>query len=289
MPKIAANGIELYYEQHGEPSNDALLLIHGLGAQITGWPPYFVQGLVDEGFFVTAYDNRDVGYSTSFSEHGMPDLEKMITREHTAPYLISDMAADAAGLVRALNLGPVHVVGVSMGGMIAQQFAIDHPGLTRSLTSIMSTPDPASAGQPTPEALAVLTMPRSENFDDFIIEEIESWRVTGGSGYPVDEIFIREQARAAWDRGRDPEGPARHLAAVVQSPDRRPGLRSVTVPSLVVHGLDDPLVTPSGGDATADALTTAKHVTFPGMGHSLPKELVGQIVAEIGAVARSAA
>ena len=288
MPKVLINDIEIYYEQRGDPNDPALLHIAGLGAQITGWQAGFLQRLVDAGFYVTIFDNRDVGYSSWLTHHGVPDSEKILSGEDQATYLISDMADDAAGLVRELRLGPVHVVGVSMGGMIAQQFAIDHAEVTKSLTSIMSSPAPMVVGQPTPEALASLVATRSEEFEAFMIEEIHSWRVTSGSKFPIDEIWIREQAEVAWRRGRNPEGVARHLAAVVQSPDRRPGLTNVTVPSLVLHGEEDPLVSPSGGEATAKALPNVTHVTYPGWGHSVPSEMWDEITREIVGVAKQA-
>lgn len=286
MPTIAANGIELYYEQTGSPEDPALLLVGGLGQQITGWPAPFIDQLAAAGFFVTAYDNRDVGYSTWFTKAGLPDSAAVLAGTETAPYLIADMAADAAGLVEALGLGPVHVVGVSMGGMIAQQFAIDFPQLTRSLTSIMSTPAPMEVGQPTPEALEVLTKPRSDDFEEFMVEEIASWKVTAGGKYPLDEEWIRESAAASWKRGRNPDGVARQLAAVVSSPDRRPALAGVTAPTLVLHGLADTLVTPGGGEATAAAVPGARYVTFEGVGHSLPEPLWPEVIAEIVAVSQ---
>ena len=286
MPTTSANGLEVYYEQYGDPVDPALLLISGLGAQITGWPTALLERLASAGFFVTVYDNRDVGLSSWLTAAGVPDTEGIITGAVAAPYLLSDMAADGAGLVVALDLGPVHVVGVSMGGMIAQQFAIDFPTLTRTLTSIMSTPDINDVGQPTPAALEMLTRERSEDFEEFMVQEIDAWRLTAGAGYPLDEQWVREQAASAWARGRNPDGVARHLAAIVQSPDRRAGLATLNVPALVLHGLDDPLVTPSGGAATAAALADARYVTFPGMGHSLPEPLWDSVVAEIVAVSQ---
>lgn len=288
MPKVAANGLELYYEQFGTPSDPALLLIGGLGQQITGWPAGFIQTLVDRGFFVTAYDNRDVGLSTWLNHHGPVDSAAILGGAARAPYLVADMAADGAGLVRALGLGPVHVVGVSMGGMIAQQFAIDFPELTRSLTSIMSTPAPMEVGQPSEAALAALTKARSDDFEEFMAEELESWRLTAGSKYPLDESWIRDSCAAAWARGRNPDGVARQLAGIVQSPDRRPGLGSVTAPTLVVHGDEDPLVTPSGGEATAAAVPGARYVVLAGVGHALPTEVWDDLADEIVAVSRRA-
>jgi pimeloyl-ACP methyl ester carboxylesterase len=288
MPKTTANGVEIYFEQFGSPSDPALLLVGGLGQQITGWPTQFLDRLASAKFFVTAYDNRDVGYSTWFDDAGLPDSTAIVAGTEAAPYLLGDMAADAAGVVESLELGPVHVVGVSMGGMIAQQFAIDFPALTRSLTSIMSTPAAMVVGQPTPEALAVLTQPRSDDFEQFVVEEIAAWEVTAGTTYPLDEEWIRESAAASWKRGRNPDGVARQLAAILQSPDRRPALADVTVPTLVVHGLSDTLVTPGGGEATAQAVTGSKYVTYEGMGHSLPEPLWDALIGEVVEVSQRA-
>ena len=288
MPTCLANGLEIYYEQVGDPSRPPLLLISGLGAQVTGWHEHFLLRMADAGFYVTVYDNRDVGYSSWLDHLGVPETASIMTGESVAPYFLSDMAADGAALVSSLELGPVHVVGVSMGGMIAQQFAIDFPELTKSLTSIMSTPHSNDVGQPTPEALAMLTRSRSEDFEEFMVEEIESWRLTAGEFYPLDESWIRDSAKSSWTRGQNPAGVMRHLAAIVQSPDRRPMLANVVVPSLVLHGLADPLVTPSGGEATAAALPNGTYVTYPHMGHSLPEPLWDDVIGEIVGVSQRA-
>lgn len=285
MPTTSANGIEIYYEQYGDPNGKPLLLICGLGAHVTSWPQGFLDTLVAAGFFVTSHDNRDVGLSTHLDHHGEPDAGAILFGEKEPPYRIADFAADSAALLRVLGLGPVHVVGVSMGGMIAQQFAIDYPELTLTLTSIMSTPAPLEVGQPTPEASAMLTRPRSEDLEQFLVEEVENWRLTAGSGYELDEEWVRQQAIVARGRNRNPIGVVRHLTAIVASPDRRPGLANVTVPALVLHGADDPLVTPSGGEATMAALPNAKHVVYPGMGHSLPAPLWSDVVGEISLLA----
>ncbi len=286
VPTVAANGVEIYYEQVGSPTSAPLLLISGLGAQMSSWQEGFLARLANAGFWVTIYDNRDVGLSTWLDDLGVPDTAGILAGTTPAPYLLSDMANDGAALVRALELGPVHVVGVSMGGMIAQQFAIDHPDLTRSLTSIMSTPAANVVGQPTPEALTTLVQPRSEEFEEFMVEEYAAWRLTAGSRYPLDEEWIRQQAADAWSRGRNADGVARQLAAVVASPDRRPLLASVTAPALVIHGLEDPLVTPSGGEATAAALANATYVTYEGVGHYLPAEIWDDVISQIVTVSQ---
>jgi pimeloyl-ACP methyl ester carboxylesterase len=280
MPTVAANNLSLYYEQVGDPTNPPLLFIAGLGAQIVSWPAAFVQQLADAGFFVTIYDNRDVGLSTHLDDLGAPDAGEVLFGIAPPPYTIGDMAADAAALVRALDLGQVHVVGVSMGGMIAQQFAIDYPELTRTLTSIMSTPAPLEVGTPTPECQAMLLAPRSEDLDTFLEEEVRNWQFTSGT-YGVDEAWVREQAIRSRERANHPVGVFRHLCAALASPDRRPGLAGVAVPTLVIHGTADPLMTPSGGDATADAVPGAHLVTYEGMGHSFPLPLWDSIIGDI--------
>jgi pimeloyl-ACP methyl ester carboxylesterase len=282
MPTTAANGLEIYYEQVGSPADPPLLFIAGLGAQLVSWPERFVHQLAEAGFFVTVYDNRDVGLSTHLDHFGQPDAGEVLFGLTPPPYLIADMAADGAALVRALGLGPVHVVGVSMGGMIAQQFAIDFPELTSTLTSVMSTPAPMEVGTPTPECQAMLLRPRSDDLATFLEEEVQNWTFTGGT-YGVDETWVRAQAIAARERAHHPEGVYRHLLAAMGSPDRRPGLAGVRVPTLVLHGTDDPLMTPSGGAATADAVAGASYVTYPGMGHSFPEPLWTAIIDEIAA------
>ena len=284
MSTVRVNGIEVYYEQVGTPGDQPLLLISGLGAQIVGWNRDFLEALASRRFWVTVYDNCDVGESTWFDHVGAIDPGRILTYEESAPYLLSDMAADGAELVRELGLGRVDVVGVSMGGMIAQQFAIDHADLTRSLTSIMSSPDIASSGQPTAEAAASMMSPRSDDLETYLDQEAASWTLTAGSKYPLDEQWVRAQARAAWERGRNPDGVLRHMAAVVQSPDRRAGLAEISVPSLVIHGDEDPLVTPSGGEATAAAIPGARYVVLRGVGHSLPREVWDEVFDEIEAV-----
>ncbi len=288
MPIAEANGLEIYYEQIGESSAPNLLLISGFGAQVTGWNPRFLQRLADGGFRVTIFDNRDVGKTTYFDEVGIPDMEKVINFVDVAPYHLSDMAADAARLCFALEINPAHIVGVSMGGMIAQEVAINFPEVTKSLTSIMSTPHYLSVGTATDEVIANQMEPRSEDFEQFMIEELASWRLTGGSRYAIDEAEVRRQADAAWKRGRHVDGITRQTAAMLQSPDRTTGLRQLDVPSLVIHGTEDTLVTFAGGQATADALTDSKFVAYDGMGHNLPEALWDDIVGEIAALSQRA-
>lgn len=286
MPTAEANGIEIYYEQIGDPSNPNLLLVSGFSAQVTGWSPRFLERLCGAGFFVTIFDNRDMGKTTYFDDRGLPNIQDVLSFEELAPYHLSDMSADAARLCFALEIDPVHVVGVSMGGMIAQEMAINFPEVMRSLTSVMSTPHYLTVGTASDEVIRSQMQPRSEEFEAFMVEELASWRLTGGSRYALDEVEVRRQAEAAWQRGRHPEGVLRQTAAMLQSPDRTMGLRYIDIPTVVIHGTEDTLITLAGGEATAAAIPKAKLVTYEGMGHNLPEELWDEIIGEIVEVSR---
>ena len=293
MPSVIANGITLEYETAGELSNPPLLLIMGLGAQLIAWDDAFVAELAQRGFFVIRYDNRDVGLSTWFDEAGVPDIgELMVARQSggspKAPYLLADMAADASGLLDALGIASAHVLGVSMGGMIAQSFAIAHPAKLRSLISIMSTTGDPSVGNPHPDAMAALMAPPPANRDEALEASVKAWSVFGSPGYEFDEKRIRDNAARAYDRAFHPEGIARQLAAVIASPDRTGQLRSVKAPTLVIHGEADPLVDPSGGKATAAAVPGASLWLVPGMGHDLPPALFSEIADRVASHSRGA-
>jgi len=284
VPRTAANGVELTFETRGDPAGPTLLAIHGLGAQMTDWRPGVVEGFVDQGYRVVTFDNRDVGESTWFDDAGEPDLGALIADpSHPVPYLIADMAADAVGLLDALGVARAHVLGVSMGGMIAQQLVIDHPGRAVSLTSIMSTPNPRT-GTPTPEASASLLVEPAEGREAVIEQSVAGFRVIASPGFPFDEAGLRHRAAVHYDRGHHPAGAARQLAAVLASPDRTGGLRGVTVPTLVVHGAQDPLVTLPGGEATAAAVPGADLWVVEGMGHDLPAEVLPELAARQGAL-----
>ncbi|GII28906.1 alpha/beta fold hydrolase [Planotetraspora mira] len=266
-----ANGIEICYETFGEPGGRPLLLVMGLGMQMIGWDEDFIGLLVDNGHHVVRFDNRDVGLSSHMPE--APDLMAALGGDTSgAGYLLADMADDAAGLLDVLGWASAHVVGASMGGMIAQSLAIRHPGRVRTLTSIMSTTGPG-VGQPTEAAMAALLTPPSPNREAAAERALASWRVIGSPGYAMDTERVARVARESYDRAYDPQGVARQLTAILASPDRAEGLRGLTIPALVIHGEDDPLVTPPGGAATADAIPGAKLLTFPGMGHDMPREL----------------
>jgi pimeloyl-ACP methyl ester carboxylesterase len=273
VPQANVNGIEIEYVAEGDPSDPPLLLVMGLGAQLTTWPDGFVDALRQRGFYVIRFDNRDSGLSTKFD--GLPDIAALFTATDlsSVSYRIEDMADDAAGLLAALEITKAHVVGASMGGMITQALVINHPQLFLSATSIMSTTGDRAVGAPTGEALTALLRPVATIRDEAIQASVDGSLVIGSPGYPTDEGILRERAAAAYDRSYCPEGTVRQLGAILGSPDRTAGLRGVDMPFLVVHGEADPLVTPSGGDATAAAVPGAKLLTFPGMGHDLPEAL----------------
>ena len=276
MPTAPVNGIDIEYVTEGDPSDPALLLVMGLGAQLIAWPQGFVDGMRDRGFFVIRFDNRDCGLSTKFE--GLPEFTSLFMGDPTtAPYRVEDMADDAAALLAGLGIGPAHVVGASMGGMITQALVIHHPDRFLSACSIMSTTGDRSVGAPTGEAMTALLRPVATSREEAIAASVEGSRVIGSPGYPVDEAVLRERAGAAYDRAYCPEGTARQLAAVLASPDRTEGLRGVRLPFLVLHGEADPLVTLSGGQATAAAVPGSMLITYPGMGHDLPEALWGSV------------
>jgi pimeloyl-ACP methyl ester carboxylesterase len=277
MPTAHVNGIDLEYETKGDPSNPALLLVMGLGAQLTAWPEGFVDQLAGRGFFVIMYDNRDVGLSTKFE--GLPDLTALFTGDGaSAPYLIEDMSDDAAALLAELGIDQAHVVGASMGGMITQALVINHAKHFLSACSIMSTTGDRNVGAPTGEAMTALLRPVATSREEAIAASLAGSLVIGSPGYPTPEDVVKARAAAAYDRCYNPEGTVRQLAAILASPDRTEGLHGVKLPFLVIHGEADPLVTPSGGDATAAAVPGAKLITVPGMAHDLPDELWGMII-----------
>ena len=285
--RVTVGRIELAYETFGDTGAPPMLLIAGLATQMLGWDERFCMRLADNGFRVIRFDNRDVGRSTHLEHAGTPDIMGLLRgRKRPAPYTLMDMADDTAGLLDALALESAHVVGMSMGGMIAQQLAISHPHRVRTLTSIMSTPS-RRAGKARREAQRVLLLPAATDQDAAAARALRVYRVIGSPGYPLDERRVADVARYSFARGNDPAGVARQYAAILVSPDRSPGLRKLKAPTLVLHGRDDPLVQVDGGRATANAVRQGRLVVFPGMGHDLPEQLWPQLVDEIVAHAES--
>jgi pimeloyl-ACP methyl ester carboxylesterase len=245
----------------------------------------FCELRASRGIFVVRYDNRDVGLSTYFDHLPPPDLGALVGGDRsTAPYLLADLADDAVGLFDALGIGKAHVVGASMGGMIVQQLAIDHPDRLLSVTSIMSTTGDRAVGQAEPWALAMLTRPPATTREQALADSVEGYRRLGSPGYPDDDAFLLAKATLHFDRARHPAGTLRHAAAVVASGDRTAGLHEVRLPALVIHGDADPLIDVSGGKATAAAIPGAELVVLPGMGHNLPRAVWPEVVNAIGRV-----
>ncbi len=274
--------VELAYETFGAAGDPPLVLVMGLATQMLGWPDEFCQALADGGFHVVRFDNRDIGLSTHLDEAGAPDLSPLFTGQPitSAPYVLADMADDTVRLLDAVGLGRVHLVGASMGGMIAQEVALRHPERLLSLTSIMSTTAP-HVGPPTLAASAVLFSPPATTESEAAERAITVYRVIGSPGHPLDEVALAARAQESFRRANDPAGVARQLAAIHASGDRTERLRSLDVPTLVLHGDDDPLVQVEGGRATAAAVPGARLVTWPGMGHDLPRGMWPPLIGEI--------
>lgn len=284
-----ATGMEIAYETAGDRSDPPLLLVMGLGFQLLHWDEEFVAGLVRRGFFVIRYDNRDAGLSTHLHDAPPPDLMAAIGGDlSSASYSLFDLADDAVGLLDALDVDSAHVVGLSMGGMIAQEIALRHPDRTRSLTSIMSTTGNAAVGAATQEALSMFLRPPATNRDQAAELALEAWRVWRSPAYERDEEFIRDRARRAYDRAYDPVGVARQMLAIAAGGDRTDRLAGLQVPTLVLHGDADTLVDISGGRATAQAVPNAELVVLEGMGHDLPPGVWDRVGDAIAALARRA-
>ncbi len=291
MPQIAANGIEIFYDVHGSPSDPAILLIMGLSAQMTSWDDSFVGELASRGFHVIRFDNRDIGLSTYFDAAGIPDMAAAFAAGTIPPpaYTLSDMASDGAGLLDALGISGAHIVGASMGGMIAQTFAIEHPDKCLTLTSIFSTTGNRGVGQAHPgvaEALFFATPPATR--EEAIEAGVVGSKLISSPGYPPSEEVVRERTGASYDRAYHPAGVVRQLLAILAQPDRTEALHDVSVPTLVIHGDSDPLVDNSGGVATAEAVPGAELWLVPGMAHDLPSELHGELAERIAANCRRA-
>ena len=271
-------GITLCYETFGDPGDPPVLLVMGLGMQLLGWDARFCAMLAERGFHVVRFDNRDAGLSTSV-EAPVPGLRELATRRFDPrQYDLGDMAADAVGLLRELDLAPAHVVGASLGGMVAQTMAARSPASVRTLTSIMSTTGHRLKGQPVPSRYRFLLRPAPRERAAYIDHNLELWRAIGSKGFPADEAAVRERAGRAFDRARNPAGTGRQMGAVLKSGDRTRELRRITAPTLVVHGDGDTLVRPSGGKATAAAIPGAELMMVEGMGHDLPPQVWPRVV-----------
>ena len=285
MPQIIANGIPLEYAIYGRESGEPILLIMGFGAQMTRWSPQFIRELTNRGYRVIVHDNRDVGLSHRLEAHGEPDMTAVYTalmsgQTPDVPYLLNDMADDSAGLLEALAIEKAHIVGASMGGMIAQMVAANHREKVLSLTSIMSTTGNPALPPANPEAMAALTKPAvdpAENLDKHIWSGLESQKVIGSPAYPTPDEILIERIKQDARRAYYPVGRARQMAAIVASGDRREALATIVAPTVVIHGEADPLVPIEGGRDTAAVIPGAELHTISGMGHDLPQQLIPRI------------
>ena len=289
LRKVPANGIEIAYETFGERDGLPLVLVMGLGTQMVAWPDELCQDLADRGHYVVRFDNRDVGASTHLDGVETPPLRSILTGRRRPPYTIGDMADDALGLIDALELGPVHLVGVSMGGFIAQTAAIRQPDKLRSLTLIMTSTGSRRVGQADPRLITrLLSRPAVMDAEQALAAVLDTYRAIGSKGFELDEDRLRRLGALSFERGYDPGGYYRQLSAVVAQPNRTDALRALRLPTLVMHGLHDPLVAPSGGIALARKIRGSRFVGFSGMGHDLPRDLWPEFADHITALTRRA-
>jgi len=295
VPQVQANGITIEYEVFGSAADPVVLLIMGLGAQLTRWPVAFCEQLAARGFRVIRFDNRDVGRSTHLTSAPIPDIAHVLAlcgmgMPVEVPYTLQDMAADAIGLLDALRVDKAHIVGASLGGMIAQIIAADYPQRTLSLTSIMSTTGNPALPAPTAAAAAVLfsRAPDPQDKAAYLAHALNSARTVASPGHAFNEPGVRERILTELSRGYNAAGTVRQMAAVGVSGDRTNQLKRITAPTVVVHGADDPLVNVAAGRATAAAIPNAELRIIPGMGHDLPIPLYGTLIDAIVAAAKRA-
>ncbi|SFE68213.1 alpha/beta fold hydrolase [Blastococcus tunisiensis] len=285
IQRARAGDVEIAYETFGDAGDPPVLLVMGLATQMIGWPDEFCAGLAGRGHFVIRFDNRDIGLSTHLHAAGAPDVLTVMGGDTSAvPYALTDLADDTVGLLDALGIDSAHVVGASMGGMIAQLVALRAPERVRSLTSIMSTTGDPSVGAPNEAALGVLLAAPAIDREGAVQRVVDTYRVIGSPGFEFDEPALRDRAGLSFDRAYDPAGVARQLAAILTTHDRTRDLKSIDVPTLVIHGADDALVNVSGGRATAAAIPGAELLVVDGMGHDLPREVWQEITERITAL-----
>jgi pimeloyl-ACP methyl ester carboxylesterase len=289
IQRAQVGDIEIAYETFGDPADTPVLLVMGLATQMIGWPDDFCRALVERELFVVRFDNRDIGLSTHLHDAGAPDIMAVFGGDASSvPYALTDLADDTVGLLDALGLDSAHVVGASMGGMIAQLVAIRYPKRVRSLTSIMSTTGNPTVGAPAEAAMGVLLAPPATDRESAIQRAVDTYRVIGSPGFEFDETGLRDRAGLSFDRAYDPAGVARQLAAILTTHDRTADLGEVCVPTLVVHGSHDTLVDVSGGRATAAAIPGSDLLVVDGMGHDLPREMWPEILDRISGLVERA-
>lgn len=280
---VKANGVRLAYEEYGDPSHPVIVLIMGLGTQMIAWPEEFCLGLAAAGYRVVRFDNRDIGLSEKMSAAKTPGLLKtmLLARLNMpvkVPYKLHDMAEDTIGLLDALDIDAAHLVGASMGGMIAQLVAGNYPYRTLSLTSIMSTSGCSSLPKPSRKVTAQMSKPRPPDENEYLDNAMRTWRMIGSPDYQPSDEVLRENIRRSYQRSYHPVGFARQLAAVIASGDRVDVLKKIQAPTLVIHGKADKLVPVEGGIDTARHIPNAKLELIDGMGHDLPQPLLARFV-----------
>ena len=274
-------GITLCYETFGDPSDPTALLVMGLGTQMIAWHEDFCRGLAERGLHVVRFDNRDIGHSTHV-EGAPPSIVQLLSRSKSAArYGLSDMADDAATLLGELSLSPAHVIGASMGGMIAQTLAARHPRSVRTLVSIMSNTGARLSGQPRLRVYSTFLRRSPRERSGYIEHMVRLFETIGSPGFERDIEDVRALAALSYDRDHDPNGPGRQLAAIIASGNRTAELRRIQAPTLVIHGSADPLISPSGGRATARAIRGARLMAIEGMGHDLPRQLWPRLIEAI--------
>ena len=275
-----ATGIELCYQTFGDPDDEPVLLVMGLGGPMTWWDPELCRKIAARGRYVIRFDNRDVGRSSRVHQRVSRSalIRAFLGRGGRPPYTLRDMADDGFGLLDHLGLESAHVVGISMGGMIAQNMAIARPERVRSLTSIMSTTGKRTVGWQHPRLLPMLFVPQGNDAESYAARSARMWELIGSPAFPQDSEEVMARARETFERGISPAGVLRQMLAILAEPDRAPRLRSLRMPALVVHGLADRMVHVSGGRATARAIPGAELLTIEGMGHDLPRDLYDTFV-----------
>jgi pimeloyl-ACP methyl ester carboxylesterase len=271
--------LEICYETFGNPDDPALLLVMGLGTQMIGWPDGFCAALAARGLHVIRYDNRDVGRSTHLRQHRPPTIKQLLLRDRSAAaYSLADMADDGIGLLDRLGIERAHVAGASMGGMIAQTMAARHPDRVLSLASIMSNTGHRWKGMPGLRVYPIFMRRPADNREGAVESTVSTFRLIGSPGFPFEEDELRRVAQLSYERGYNPAGTARQLAAILAAGDRTPELRRITAPTVVIHGTRDRMVRPSGGRETAKAIPGSRLVEIDGMGHDLPPGVWGRII-----------
>jgi pimeloyl-ACP methyl ester carboxylesterase len=283
IQRAQVGDLEIAYETFGDAGDPPVLLVMGLATQMIGWPDDFCRALADRGLHVIRFDNRDIGLSTHLHDAGAPNILAVFGGDTSSvAYPLTDLADDTVGLLDVLGIDSAHLVGASMGGMIAQLVTIRNPERVRSLTSIRSTTGNPTVGAPAEAAMGVLLAPPATDRESAVQRAIDTYRVIGSPGFEFDESGLRDRAGLSFDRAYDPAGAARQLAAILTTHDRTADLANVSVPTLVIHGSHDTLVDVSGGRATAAAVPDCDLLVVDGMGHDLPRATWPEIVGRIG-------